>query len=428
MTTPFNSTSPFAGSTPSNKDPQETSSDAEEFSIHTMQDDLLDLQKKSEPIKNVAPVEIPKKIIPTQIPAAAPTPAPRPAPAPVTHSIPISNPAPHSMPAPIPAAPRPAPTPAPAPRPISYSAPTPRPVQTPTNTAVEPKNVSEKITSPFMQQANSLNKKELVEMPLPEKKINPVNTRKFALIAVALLLVIAIFWGGYYFIFRSSSKQVAIPEVETAQPVENQQPEEPAPAVEVATEKYSSEKPNYLTIDIATLSSEDIQKTISDVAEELKSMSPAAQVPYEFIAVDANNNPIAFQIFATAAKLNLSPAVLKSLGETFSLLLYTDNGNERLSVVADIKDKKTLTAELLKQEKTLVTDASFLFLNEKPEKTTGAFQDGSYINIPIRFFNVNSQITMSVDYAIVNNKLVIATSKNTMRAIIDQLTAQEVAK
>ena len=47
MTTPIDSTSPFIGSTSAVKDPKETSTNAEEFSIHTMQDDLLSLGKSA---------------------------------------------------------------------------------------------------------------------------------------------------------------------------------------------------------------------------------------------------------------------------------------------------------------------------------------------------------------------------------------------
>ena len=424
MTTPIDSTSPFAGSTPTSKDFEKVSSGADEFSIRTMQDDLLDLEKKSEPIKPVAPAEVSRKIIPTQIPVAAPAPAQRLALTPVTQSIPISNPAPRPMPAPTPTSPRPVSAPTPTPRPVSYSAPAPRPVQIPKNTAVEPKNVPEKTSYPFMQQTNTLNKKGLVEVSLPEKKTDPVNTRKFALIAIVALLVIVIIWGGYYFIFRSSSKQVAVIEPEVTQPVEIQQEEESAPVIEVATEKYSSEKPNYLPLDITTISSEDIQKTITSVAEELKAMPIDNQLHYEFVIVDANNNPIAFPIFATAAKFNLSPAVLKNLGENFSFFLYNDNGNERLSVVVTIKDKGLLVTALQNQEKTFINDASFLFLNEKPEKTTGSLQNSTYKSATIRFFNLNNQLTLSIDYTTVNTDLIIATSKDTMRAIIDFLPKQ----
>jgi len=379
MTTPIDSTSPFAGSVSASKDLAEISSGAEEFSIHTMQDDLLNLQKNPEPIKNITANEAPKKIILT----------------PITNSEPQKiMTAPKSMPAPA-------------------------PIPTPQKATTEPKNKPDGAT-PFIKQTAMPSKKELAEMPLPEKKATSVNFRKIVLFVTGTIIVVAIILGGYYFLFGRS-----IPKTTTVQPIENQQSEEVPSATNITTEKYSSEKPNYLSLDIATLSSEDIKKAIADVAEELKTTAKK-QLPYEFMVVDMNNNPVAFPIFAIAAKLNLSPIILKNLGENFSLFLYNDNGNERLSVVVGIKDKKILASELLKQEKTFTTDASFLFLNEKSEITKGSFQNSSYKNNSIRFLNVNSQITMSIDYVIINDKLVIATSKNTVRVIIDNLTTPAV--
>lgn len=365
MTTPIDSTSPFGGSTISSKDVKEASTDTEEFSIHTMQDDLLDLQKKAATPQEVTDALDKKKITPI------PTPEPQ-------------------------------------------------------KKTIDTKDMAPEDTRPFVEQVAVSKKKELVEIPLPTKKDAPANTKgyKTVLIVAISLLIVAILFGVYYFLIKRTPKQQVVSNVETAQPIENQE-NNTSLATDVSTKKYSSEKPNYLTIDIATLSPEDIEKAITDTVEELK-LIPENQNPYEFIIVDTNNNPIAFPIFATAAKLNLSPSVLNSLGENFSLFLYSDNGNWRLSFVTDITKKEVLASELSKQEKTFVADASFLFLDEKPEITKGLFQSNNYKNIPIRFFNVNSQITMSIDYAIVGNKLVVATSKDTVRVIIDQLLAAEV--
>jgi hypothetical protein len=106
--------------------------------------------------------------------------------------------------------------------------------------------------------------------------------------------------------------------------------------------------------------------------------------------------------------------------------MYNDAGNMRLAVAVDITKAAVLPADLLKQEKTFVTDATFLFLNEKPDITMGSFGSGVYKDTKIRFFNVNNQITLSIDYALSNNRLIIATSKNTMRSLLDTLSVQKI--
>jgi hypothetical protein len=137
--------------------------------------------------------------------------------------------------------------------------------------------------------------------------------------------------------------------------------------------------------------------------------------------VDSNNNPIAFPIFATAAKLNLAPTLLSSLGEDFSLFIYNDNNNIRIGLSIAISKSNILAAELQKQEKTFVTDASFLFLDAKPETLTGIFTTTDYKNTTVHYLNVNPQKNLSIDYAIIGSQIMLATSKNTGRAILDKL-------
>lgn len=361
MNTPTNSTSPFMNGSAGKNFPQEKEVDTEDFSIRTMQDDLLDLQRRGASIKETLPKEAPKKITPATF-----------------QPVPTEQP----------------------------------------QKAFDPTETSSEVVLPFAEKNKSAGNLNLVEVPFPEKEKSAISNNVIILYAAVGLMVVAIVLGGYYFLFGRTKTEIAEPQTENAP-----QQTKPQPAIEepvTEPEKYLSEKPNYLSLDIANTSAEEIKKKISDIAEELKTVSEKQSL-YEFVVVDANNNPVSFPIFATAAKLNLSPAILKSLAESFSIFLYNDNGNERLSLVMGIKDKKVLTFELLKQEKTLISDASFLFLNEKPEITKGTFQDNVHKNIPIRFFNVNKEITLSIDYAIINDKLVISASKNTVRAIIDRL-------
>ena len=170
---------------------------------------------------------------------------------------------------------------------------------------------------------------------------------------------------------------------------------------------------------MTSATSEEISKLLISTADELKLLP--SSTPYEFLAVDSNNNPVSFPIFATAAKLNLSPAILKSLDEKFSLYLYNDSENVRLGLAISILDKSTLSIELEKQEKTFPTDASFLFLNSKPEKTLGDFNISTYKSISIKYINLNSDaLPLSIDYTITDSQFILAASKNTLRAIIDK--------
>ena len=81
---------------------------------------------------------------------------------------------------------------------------------------------------------------------------------------------------------------------------------------------------------------------------------------------------------------------------------------------------------MLNQESTLTENLSFLFLSKPIINEKIVFKSGEYNGVKVRFFNLaaNDDST-SIDYGIYDNKLIIATSKNAMWAIIDKIVAQK---
>jgi hypothetical protein len=191
-------------------------------------------------------------------------------------------------------------------------------------------------------------------------------------------------------------------------------------------EKYSALSTNYLPMDFTTATPSEIQSAISTAAGEIKNSS--SPLPYAFNVVDANNNPIDFPIFATAIGLKLPSSTLGLLGDNFLLYLYKDNDNTRLSLSVSLKGSPTdVSAQILKTEKTLIDDSTPLFLNTAPEIKGTVFNNGSYKNNVIRYFNLNKGETLSLDYVIIGDQLVISTSKNTTHAVIDKLLANKTS-
>lgn len=275
-------------------------------------------------------------------------------------------------------------------------------------------------------------KEAMVEVPILEEKIASVKSflatngavHKIIIITIAVFFVIAAGFGLYYFLVTKNQEQTlpiveeeVLPETLPAEPAIPQQQEEP---VAIPEKKYSTKNPNYLSIDIASLNNEEIKNIVISATKELPVLETASL--YEFVIVDANNNPIAFPIFATAAKLNLSATILEDLSEKFSLFAYSDKGIVKLSLVANIKEKKELSPKLLSQEKTLPSNLSFLFLDPLPNTIVeNVFRSGVYKNASTRFINISNQPAMSIDYSIFNGQLVIGTSKDVFRATIDNL-------
>jgi len=277
---------------------------------------------------------------------------------------------------------------------------------------------SSKSYSPFL---NSPSPPKLP--PLPEDKKKPIEEEhpkhhikwgKILLISASFIAVIVLVAGGYYFWITREIQAPVIEPVEIP-PVDN------SVVVEENAGRFSIDKPNYLSINTETDTAQTIREVLIQDASEIK--ESGASVPVEFIITDADNDPVAFPIFAILSGLKLSP-VLDNLGEEFSLFIYKDSENVLLGLAINIEEdkEKTVTAMSTK-EKTLVNDLSFLLLDNTSQTTGRIFNSSTYNDRGIRYINLDTEGKgdLSVDYAFTENQLVIGTSKNTIRSILDKI-------
>lgn len=244
---------------------------------------------------------------------------------------------------------------------------------------------------------------------------------KFFLIwaGIPIFAAVVFAFGGYYF-WLSGKTDVApvIPENKTEAPKEEEKPQEPA--ITQPELKYSVDKPNYLSVGTDNPDFENLKKKLLEVGSEIKNLGIAK--PVEFVAVDERNNPIAFSIFAVISKIKLSSDLLKTLDDTFSLYIYSDAGNIRLSLAVNAKDSKQAALIMKSEESKFIDELSSLFIEGFAiPKGKMVFKDNSHSEVSIRYFNLVGDHTLSIDYAFLNDKLLIGTSKNTMWATIDKL-------
>lgn len=234
------------------------------------------------------------------------------------------------------------------------------------------------------------------------------------LVITVVILTIATFMAGgyYYWITHKGTEQV--------ETVVNSQGEEPQ--IEVTEKKFSDENPNVLAVDTETIKTADLQQLLIQKSNEVKEDGHGK--PVEFIVNDLNNNPIAFSRFAIISGIKISASVLDNLEEKFSLYFYNDGGNMRLGIVISLKNKDNAVQEMRDEEIILADDIIPLFLGNEVMKEGVIFKDGNYNNSQIRYANLNSEGTVSLDYSFVGLKLVIGTSKNTTRAVIDKISKE----
>lgn len=253
-------------------------------------------------------------------------------------------------------------------------------------------------------------KKKPEKFESTEKKINWTR----ALTAVTVIItILAVVIAGYYFWITRKSQESS---------TRSQSLNQPESDTQINQEEPPKEPPRYLSVDIENAAAENIKQLFIKTAAEVKESETTS--PAEFILSDTNNNPIAFPIFAITSGINLPPNVLNNLEESFSLYFYNDGGNSRLGLTVKLKDKEKIKTGIAQEEKNLANDLSLLFLDNAIEGKNKTFSNSQHGDFQIRYTNLNQANGLSLDYAITENYLVIGTSKNTLRAVLDNLTQE----
>ncbi|MEM4230851.1 MAG: hypothetical protein QXF25_03180 [Candidatus Pacearchaeota archaeon] len=293
------------------------------------------------------------------------------------------------------------------------------------------------VSAPFQEETikeEATEKEKQIVLPEQPLSKNPLKWGKIISITASCIAFLAIAAGGYYFwITRQSQTSISLvtsPEINTSEETVSTTPV----IIEPQPQKYSWEKPNYLSLDLENTTPQKIQEKIIEVASEIKEMG--VDKPVEFIITDINNNPVDFSIFSAHTGIKFE-AVANYLNDKFSFYIYPDSAGNRtaLAINLDLKNKdadlEKVKIQMKNQEKLLVNNLSFLLLNNTlPKNTVLVFKDSQRQNYPIRYTNLdaNGIGDLSLDYAFTENQLVISTSKNTCWAVLDLIHTQVTSK
>ena len=135
-----------------------------------------------------------------------------------------------------------------------------------------------------------------------------------------------------------------------------------------------------------------------------------------------------FDSFLVISKINI-PENIQSIiaddgdidGNNYNLFLYNNGENNRTGLIISIDQNLNLVENFKAWEETMFNDIkSLIFEDEVLEPAIKEFQDNIYNEVVIRYINLPTS-DLSIDYAIIEDKLIITTSKDSMYAIIDNL-------
>lgn len=272
---------------------------------------------------------------------------------------------------------------------------------------------------------------EIVYAP---KKSHPVLIGLF--VSVTLLFVGGgFYWWKFHPTIPSLSLSGLIPTTDTApQPTDQPQPTPPEKDPEPAADKEqpSVTVPATIAFTEASPTPGQVRASILEQGKSLPAIG--SSTPTKLIIADKDSSPVSFATFCQWMGISLSQNVISAFEDSFSLFLHGDSGNVRIGLVLTPKDPTRIAPLLSAIEPRLLQTLSPLFL-ELPSGTavqTSKFNTSEYAGVTIRYTNIPTPTasfpgSLSVDYALLNSYVVIGTSKQTGRALIDMLNSENTS-
>ncbi len=266
-------------------------------------------------------------------------------------------------------------------------------------------------SNPDYSQVNKAIQPKLNSIPTPTSS----TSSNFIPVVIILLITIFVGAGTYYFI----TTRKTTPEEISANPGDNK-PSEDKPSATTTT--ISADKPNYLSLNTATVDAGMVKKALEKSAQDV--IDSGLKTPIEFSVVDQSNNPIEFVDFAKMANITLSAKTMTLLEKDFSLFFFNDNGNAGLALHLKTTDPSLLKNQLSQEESSLHAALATLLPYTEATPPTTPFQTNQYKGNAVRYQNLISPQKLSIDYALQGNNFLLGTTKMTVETLLDKLSLQ----
>jgi hypothetical protein len=243
----------------------------------------------------------------------------------------------------------------------------------------------------------------------------PSSQKPWGMLGIFLLFLCASLGGAYYYFYVYSETQSGLAEHRDADLPLVVEEEEKDPS----DFAFSVTMPNYLSVNVETLSAEGLRTQLTAIGTQMQLAH--IETPVEFLVTDQNNSPIAFARFVALIGLKLPQNVVSMTEEEFSLFVFSDQGHSRVGLSISLKNTKTALETLKKAEVDFPVLFQSLFLESKsfpPKKYV--FKESLHNGTKIRYANISEPDFISIDYAVEGNRWFLGTSKQSLRAVLDE--------
>ena len=243
---------------------------------------------------------------------------------------------------------------------------------------------------------------EELKIPKPAPAYAPIPKRKNSILILVIILVIILLGGGG-FIYWQIKKPITPPPVQPP-PVVTPQPS--APLILINETKIISLSPDKSLFEL--------------LKEEAKLEQPI--LTFKRVALLKNEKDFLSlaEIFQNL-EIPVPPYVLAELKENYNLVLFSQATGKRLGLISEVKDDLNLKEQLGVWEQTMLDDFKNFYPSQIPgTRASQTFLDDIYQGIAIRYVNLPYS-TLTLNYTILNNLLIIGTSKELMYNSIDKI-------
>lgn len=250
------------------------------------------------------------------------------------------------------------------------------------------------------EKSSGLPQMEKLKIPEPVYAPEKENIRKILRIVTAGLIGLAIIGAGLFVYFKNRPSQTEInPEIKI-------EPQLSAPLISIEEKS------------IASISEE------RNVFQLLKSEARNEQKLRTFKRIGVLKNEKDFlslsEIFE-GLEIKISPYAFSAMQDNYNLLIFNQETGKRLGIIVEINNPENLKIQMLNWEATMLEDFKNFYPIELPgQPASKNFLDDNYKNVIIRYKNLPLP-TLTLNYTILGNYLIICTSKDMIYSTIDRI-------
>lgn len=120
-------------------------------------------------------------------------------------------------------------------------------------------------------------------------------------------------------------------------------------------------------------------------------------------------------------EIPISPYVLSELKNNYNLLIFNQETGKRTGIIIEINNPENLKTQMMNWEATMLDDFKNFYPAQLPGQSASKdFLNDNYKNIIIRYKNLPYP-TLTLNYTILGNFLIIGTSKEMIYSMIDRI-------